>query len=71
MTNMHKFSTIENLLESTWFDVSWDKTTHPIVSDNNWGEYFELTEWFKSGKGEVDQLFGDVGGTLTIVRFWK
>ena len=71
MTNMHKFSTIENLLESTWFDISWDKTTHPIVSDNNWREYFELAEWFKSGKGEVDQLFGDVWGTLAIVRFWK
>lgn len=48
MADMHELSTIEYFIIALALDIGTDEATHPIISDYDRGEDFELAEGLKS-----------------------
>lgn len=67
MADMHKFGTIEHFAVTLAFDVRTDEAAHPIIVDDNRGEYFQLTEGLKSDQCEEYKLLGDIEGSFSII----
>ncbi len=71
MTNVHKFGSIKNLFKFMNFNISTHKTTHPVISNNNWRKYFKLAKCLKAYCSKEYKLTSDIKRSLSIVRSWK
>lgn len=69
MANMHELGAIEDFVVLLALDVCADEAADPIVGDHDRREDLELTEGLEGYQCEEDQLFGDVGCSLSVVGF--
>ena len=69
VADMHELGPVEDFAVFLALDVGAHEAADPVVGDHDGGEDLELAEGLEGDQREEDELFGDVGGSFSVVGF--